>query len=238
MKWRLALVAILATVIAALDVTGASARPLTGAPGTPSAQILTGVTLHNGFVLYTESWSQGSCTPGSTYDTYYDVDGSGWSYFDSVTDNSTEIYISPADYSWQFGVDCGSALTAGPSFNLNSAQEGSATYRGAWSLSCFPGAWGGCAEHSSARGASASFRFFGNTVAWVTDEDATHGSARVYIDGVSKKTVNTQNPGGKLNQQVVYKYTWPADGWHTLKIVNLGTAGHPRVNVDGFLYVE
>ena len=32
--------------------------------------------------------------------------------------------------------------------------------------------------------------------------------------------------------------SWPADGHHTLRIVNAGTAGHSRVDVDAFAWIE
>jgi hypothetical protein len=31
-----------------------------------------------------------------------------------------------------------------------------------------------------------------------------------------------------------YVAEWAGDGAHTLRIVNVGTSGHPRITVDGF----
>ena len=68
----------------------------------------------------------------------------------------------------------------------------------------------------------------------MTDEDSAHGSAKVYIDGVLKATINTRS-SSKLNRVVAYQFAWASNGAHTLKIVNLATSGHPRISVDGFL---
>jgi hypothetical protein len=35
--------------------------------------------------------------------------------------------------------------------------------------------------------------------------------------------------------QVLLKYRWPAVGNHTVKIVNLATSGHRKIDVDGFV---
>ena len=67
-------------------------------------------------------------------------------------------------------------------------------------------------------------------IAWVTDEDTNHGSAKVYIDGTLKTTVNTHNPASK-DRVVVYKYGWASDGTHTIKIVNVATKNHPRITI-------
>ena len=96
------------------------------------------------------------------------------------------------------------------------------------------GAYGGSAKFTTAKGASASFTCTCEALTWVTDEDSTHGSAKVYLDGHLSAAVSTQS-STKRNRQIVFKHGWPTDGMHTIKIVNVATSGHPRVNVDGFL---
>jgi len=36
-------------------------------------------------------------------------------------------------------------------------------------------------------------------------------------------------------RRVAYVFTWAVQGTHTIRIVAVGTAGHPRVDVDGFV---
>jgi hypothetical protein len=59
------------------------------------------------------------------------------------------------------------------------------------------------------------------------------GSAQVYVDGKLKTTINLY---AKLEQdhQLVWAENWTTFGYHTVKIVNLATAGHPRLNWQWF----
>ena len=83
--------------------------------------------------------------------------------------------------------------------------------------------------------ASATFRCAScRAIAWVAPQDAAHGSAKVYVDGVLKATVNTQTSVAR-NRVIAYKVEWPTAGAHTLRMVNVATSGHPRISVDGFL---
>ena len=123
------------------------------------------------------------------------------------------------------------------SVRTNGYQEGAATYTYAstWHSTSFAGAWGGAARYTAAAGASATFHCAScRTLAWVTDKDAAHGSARVYVDGVLKATVNTQS-SAPVNRVIAYKFGWTTNGAHTLKIVNVATSTHPRISIDGFL---
>ena len=134
---------------------------------------------------------------------------------------------------YAFSVSCGGTAST-TTFRLNGVQEGSALYAGTWKSNSFAGAWGGTAKFSTAKNASASYTCTCQAIAWVTDEDANHGSGKVYVDGTLRATVNTHTTTS-TNRVVASKYGWTADGKHTIKIVNQATSGHPRVTVDGFL---
>jgi hypothetical protein len=82
-------------------------------------------------------------------------------------------------------------------------------------------------------GAQVSFEFYGRSIAWITDRAENRGSAQIYVDGKFQKTVNLQGAG--INRIVGFQKTFPAYESHTLDIVVVGTAGHPRVDVDAFL---
>jgi hypothetical protein len=60
------------------------------------------------------------------------------------------------------------------------------------------------------------------------------GFAKVYVDETYKATINLY-ASAFSPLQVVYAYTWSSEGQHTLRIVNAGTAGHSRVDVDAFV---
>jgi hypothetical protein len=38
----------------------------------------------------------------------------------------------------------------------------------------------------------------------------------------------------EASKRIVYAYTWGANAAHTIKVVVVGTVGHPRIDVDAF----
>jgi Fibronectin type III domain len=206
-----------------------------GIPGKLNAQFVVVSTLSSDAAPtdpYSFSWSQGSCPTGATYTLKESVNSGSFVTVFTGTATSAKLSLAIGNL-YTFQVSCGGSPSA-TTFRLNGYQETSAAYKGTWTTNSFTGAWGGTAVYSTASGASATFTCTCEAIAWVTDEGSNHGSASVYVDGVLKKTVNTQTSTNK-NRVVVYKVGWASDGPHTLRIVNLATSGHPRVNVDGFL---
>ncbi|HEX2627118.1 MAG TPA: hypothetical protein VHL56_09480, partial [Candidatus Limnocylindrales bacterium] len=124
----------------------------------------------------------------------------------------------------------------GSTFALRLTQQSSSTvrYAGSWVAIGNAYASGGSLRYSTAAGASATFTFTGRSVAWVSFRSPVRGSAKVYIDGVYKATVNLYASTFSA-RDVVYAASWSVDGPHTLRIVNAGTAGHSRVDIDAFL---
>jgi hypothetical protein len=118
--------------------------------------------------------------------------------------------------------------------NVVTFDQTAAHYTGSWTNSnctCFVD---GTTSHSSTAGASATFSYNGYVFGWVTETGPTRGSAKIYQDGVLKATISTYsatNSGAK----VMWANWFSPGGHHTIKIVVVGTAGHPRVDIDGFL---
>ena len=81
------------------------------------------------------------------------------------------------------------------------------------------------------RRAGLTMRFSGTAIAWIGPVGPTRGSARVYLDGKYVKTVST-HAGTYRPQAVIYKAEFESYGRHTLRIVNLASAGHPTVAID------
>ena len=79
-----------------------------------------------------------------------------------------------------------------PSFVTSRSQESSVgiVYSGPWALASSITYSGGKARWSTAAGASATFSFTGEGVAWVSSKGPTRGAAQVLIDGVLVKTVS------------------------------------------------
>ncbi|MGZ4533282.1 MAG: hypothetical protein ACXVXP_13155 [Mycobacteriaceae bacterium] len=59
-----------------------------------------------------------------------------------------------------------------------------------------------------------------------------HGAVKLYLDGVLKATVNTYSSTWKY-RNYVYDFGPLTPGAHTVKLVNVGTPGRPRIDVQG-----
>jgi hypothetical protein len=211
-------------------------NPTSGIPGAPQGKFIVASKLSADAiptVPYKVSWTQGTCSTNASYTLSEAVDGGAFLPVFSGAGLTTTVHLLP-DHVYGFRAACGGSAAGGQQFSLDGSQETAATYSGAWTAISATGAWGGTAKYSPAKGAYAKFTCTCDAITWVTDEDSNHGSAKVYLDGILKKTVDTQS-STKKNRVIVFKAAWPSTGTHKIKIVNLGTSGHPRVNVDGFL---
>ena len=108
------------------------------------------------------------------------------------------------------------------------------TWTGTWKTASWTAASGGSVRYATARGASATFRFTGSSVAWVSSKSTNRGMAWVYVDGAFATSVDLHASSGQ-SRAIVFARNWSTVGTHTLKIVVAGTAGRPRVDVDAFV---
>jgi hypothetical protein len=124
----------------------------------------------------------------------------------------------------------------GPAFNLQRYEETSTkiTYQGRWRETHSSAFVAGAAKHARAAGASATFRFTGRQVAWVTTTAPNRGRARIYVDGKLVHTIDLSAPTVQA-RRVAFVTAWATSTKHTVRIVVLGTSGRPRVDVDAFL---
>ena len=129
-----------------------------------------------------------------------------------------------------------SAWTFGPSLEVLRSQQTSTSiaYSSAWKTGTAATASGGSVRYTTTAGASATYTFSGRSIAWVADRGPTRGSARIYVDGIYTGLVSLHASSYQW-RQIVYEASWSTSGTHTIKIVAVGTAGHPRVDVDAFL---
>lgn len=135
----------------------------------------------------------------------------------------------------------GSAFTNAPSFVslMGEVPDAFGSYSGAWATQNTANALDGSLRFSTAKGASVTFSDNVRTLGWITTVGPTHGSARVYIDGHLAQTVSTHAATTGF-RRIAFARAWfagPNDPLHTITIVNAGTAGHSRVDVDGFINV-
>ncbi len=111
------------------------------------------------------------------------------------------------------------------------------SYEGRWKSASARAYAGGSVRYSTARGASASFAFSGSKVIWYGPVGPTRGKARVFVDGRLIRTVDL-HAGSFDARRAIFSKHWNKTGEHTLKIVVVGTPGHPYVAIDRFVVVE
>ncbi len=88
---------------------------------------------------------------------------------------------------------------------------------------------------TSAKGAAAILNFTaeqGQRLGLVMPKGPDRGKAAVYIDGRRRATVDTFD-SARAHRQIVWE-TGLSSGTHTIKVVNLATPGHPRIDIGLF----
>lgn len=111
-------------------------------------------------------------------------------------------------------------------------------YTGAWSASncaCFVG--GTVRKTTAANSAATLTHSFptAQALALVMSKAPDRGQAKILVDGVQVATVDTYAPSA-VNGTVVWRTTL-TPGRHVIKVVNLGTPGRSRIDVDAFAMV-
>jgi len=129
-----------------------------------------------------------------------------------------------------------SGFSPGAAFILRGYQEGSASYNGAWVSRSLAGYWGGTVNSSTDLDAFVSFTFTGLNLALVGTKGPAYGAFNVFVDDMPWKTIDC-HAGSTLKRQILFRYATGSsvNTTHTVSISNLATAGHPRVDIDGFV---
>jgi beta-N-acetylhexosaminidase len=209
----------------------------------PVSRIYTGSTLGSTTSPVRTSWSATDPCGISAYIAERKVNGGAWalqglpsttttSVAQSLRLGSTYRYIVKATD----GAGNRSGWAYGPFIEPLVAQQSSTAVRfgGIWKMVASSSYSGGSTKYATAAGASASYTFTGSGIGWVTAVGPTRGSAKVYIDGVYKKTVSLHSSTTAL-RRIAYAINWRSQGRHTIKVVVVGSAGHPRIDVDAFV---
>lgn len=108
-------------------------------------------------------------------------------------------------------------------------------YEGVWEVVNDEGAFLNTLHYSSVVGATASFRFTGKEIAWISNLGPNRGQALVYIDDILRETVDLFSPECQMRRPVFNAYS--DDNPHTIRIEVAGTknvqATGYRVDIDG-----
>jgi hypothetical protein len=129
-----------------------------------------------------------------------------------------------------------SARRYGPSFRVASRSEANpAVHYGAhWSRVRSGPAVGDHLKSSSHTRAWATLTFTGRSVGWVATRSSSRGSAKVYLDGHYRGTVNL-HARKSLARLVVLRTSSTRKGRHVLRIVQRTSHGRHSIDVDGFV---
>jgi hypothetical protein len=112
------------------------------------------------------------------------------------------------------------------------------TYSGAWAVSNCLCADGGSQTYTTTKNATATFTatgaVAGTRLALMMAEGPGRGSFKVYQDGVLTGTINTHTTSN-ANRVLTWTSAALTAGNHVFKVVNLASAGHPRLDVNAAL---
>jgi hypothetical protein len=122
------------------------------------------------------------------------------------------------------------------SFTPTVLQEtnGAIAYGGSWTSKPALTASGGTVSASSSINASATLTTTARSLAFIAAKATTYGAAKIYVDGVLKATVNLYSLTA-IPKATVYSIDFGTARSHTIAVVEVGTVGHPAVNVDAFV---
>ena len=209
----------------------------------PGTRLVAGVAL-GGTSAPVQAYWQGSDNIGVTrYTLQRTIDG-GATYqpltlspANAVSSNRTVSRACSCGYRVQASDAAGNttAWATGALFVPSVVQEGATgtSHTGIWATGTSSNYDAGHDRYASKAGASFSYSFTARSVAWVAPKSATRGQAKVYVDGHLSGTVSLYSSTAK-NRQLIFAKNWSEVGHHTLRIVVVGTRGHPRVDVDAF----
>ncbi len=184
---------------------------------------VTGIDRYDLRRLGPDGWtdvSRGATIPSATSSLQY---GRAYTFRLRATDGASNVG-GPAD---------GPAITP----TLHADGSDLATYGPGWTTVASSGATGKVLHTASKAGAWMTFAFTAGRSRWWLPKGASRGSVRVYVDGAYASTVNLYRAGAQ-SRIVVFSRSWTTKAAHTVKLVVVGTAGHARVDVDGFVVIR
>jgi hypothetical protein len=175
-------------------------------------------TAHN--ISWVADNYDGSCGGGSAEQ---------WGWQVTAVDNAGETQTGTFSYSinlTRFDNTSGTGFTSG-----------TWTFGPAWKVSACLCADGGAQTFTRKKWAHGDWvetTTAGGHAALVMAEGPGRGRARILVDGVLRATVDTYAAVNK-NRVVVWDSGPLSAGTHHIRVVNLATPGHPRIDVNGML---
>ena len=209
----------------------------------PSTRVHAPTPLGPGTANVQAVWSASDPSGISKYALQRQVDGGGWASVGLSSATATNV-VQGAEfghvYRYRAIATDGNGNTGswsyGPSFRAYLVQESGSgiAWSSGWTDTADNTASGGRLRFAKTSGAAVTYTFTGSSVAWVASRGPDRGSAKIYVDGAYMTTVNLY-AASFSTKQVVYSVAWGSNGTHRIGILALGTALHPRVDVDAFV---
>ena len=224
--------------VAASSVLVDRTPPTTGAP---TASLRSGLVLSGISLPIVLAWT-GADSGGSgiaRYDVARSVDGAAFALFVTGIAGPALNTTTSSGHSYRFEVRATDSAgnvggwIAGPTLKPSLVQQTSTSikYHLTWTTRTYASYSGGTVKYATSAGASASYTFTGRAVAFVTTRAATRGKVKIYIDGVLATTFDCYAASSTF-RYVAFARTWASSGTHSIKLVVVGTAGRPRVDLD------
>lgn len=209
--------------------------------GPPVVHLRPGVTLSSTALPVTVTWAAADLGGSGirSYDLARSIDGGTFAIvYGGITTRTVQRTVT-AGHSYRFEARTRdwagnvSAWAVGPTFTPSLRQQSSSSivYHGTWTTSTFASFSGGTSRYAKAAGASASLTTTARSLAFVTSLGPNRGAVKVYVDGTLRATLDLF-AATTTYRRVAFAWTWSTAGTHSIKIVVVGTAGRPRVDLD------
>ncbi len=213
----------------------------------PAATLRSGAASSGSAVPIRIAWT-GSDTGGSgiaRYELARSTNGGAWS---TVSNSLTTPYAHvtvPSSGTVRLRVrtvdKAGNAgpWAIGPTLSPRLVQQSSSAVKfgGTWTSTSSTSYSGRSAKYAKAARASATYTFTGRSIALVTTTSNTRGKVKLYVNGVYKATVDLYRSSTQY-RVLAWQMTWATSGTRTIKLVVVGTAGRPRVDLDAFAVLK
>ncbi len=225
--------------LVAADRTSPSTPSLSATPRTAAALSGTGVPLS---LSWTAAADGGSGVAG--YEIERSVNGGSWAAVGAYSVRSAAVIAaSSGTVRYRVRAVDGAANWGGwaytPTLSPRLVQQSSSAgrYGGTWYSTSSTAYSGGSAKYANVAGRSATYTFTGRSIAFVTTKAPTRGKVRIYVNGVYVATVDLYRSSTQY-RVLVWQKTWSTSGTRTIKLVVVGTAGRPRIDLDAFVVVK
>ena len=223
------------------DSTGPVSRP-------PKASLPAGRSIGTGLPV-TVAWDAATDTGSGVagYELQRSIDGKIWAPVSLPSPSTRSVVLSlQRNHTYRFQVratdKAGNAgeWTVADAVRVTIGQESSSSVvyvRGTWSKRASSSFDLRGARSTATTGAIARFPFTGNSFAWVGARGPSRGAVRIYVDRTYVTTVNTYQ-STIATRVLLWSRTWATPGRHTIEFRAVGTAGHPRIDLDAFAYLN